>query len=173
MKRITLITGGARSGKSDYAQQIAKIFAQKAFIATAEPFDDEMKERIDRHKRDRDASFRLIEEPIDLAGAIRSLPRGIEITVIDCLTVWVGNCLHKNALEKTEFVGSGNLMEALKDASCDFVIVTNEVGLGIVPDGELARKYRDIIGTLNRQIAALAKKVVFMVSGIPMVIKDI
>jgi adenosylcobinamide kinase / adenosylcobinamide-phosphate guanylyltransferase len=173
MNHITLITGGARSGKSDYALQIAKGFAQKAFIATAEPFDEEMKDRINRHKRDRDASFRLIEEPIELADAIRSLPGHIDIALIDCLTIWIGNCLHKQAMEKTEFVGSATLLEALKNAPCDLIIVTNEVGLGIIPDNGLSRKYRDIIGTLNRQIAAMAQKVIFMVSGIPMVIKEI
>jgi adenosylcobinamide kinase / adenosylcobinamide-phosphate guanylyltransferase len=172
MKHITLITGGARSGKSDYAQQITKPYGKKAFIATAEPFDDEMKQRIIRHKHDRDASFHLIEEPIELARAIRSLPREMEIAVIDCLTVWVGNCLYKQESGKRELFNNETLIEALKDAPYDLVIVTNEVGLGIIPDNELSRKYRDVIGMLNRNIADLAQKVILMISGIPVVIKD-
>jgi adenosylcobinamide kinase/adenosylcobinamide-phosphate guanylyltransferase len=100
------------------------------------------------------------------------LPEGIDIAVIDCLTVWVGNCLHKQVSVKPAIAGTADLLEALKDAPCNFIIVTNEVGLGIVPDNELARNYRDTIGALNRQIAAMAQKVIFMVSGIPMVIKD-
>lgn len=171
MKHITLITGGARSGKSDYAQQLAKPCGKKAFIATAEPIDDEMKQRIIRHKHDRDASFYLIEEPIELARAIRSLPEEMEIAVIDCLTVWVGNCLYKQESEKNELFDGATLIEALKVAPCDLVIVTNEVGLGIIPDNELSRRYRDVIGMLNRNIADLAQKVILMVSGIPVVIK--
>jgi adenosylcobinamide kinase/adenosylcobinamide-phosphate guanylyltransferase len=172
MKHITLITGGARSGKSDYAITLSKGYSQKAFIATAEPFDDEMKLRINRHKRDRDPSYRLIEEPVELANTIRSLSQDTEIAVIDCLTVWVGNCLHRLEPGRNETFHSTQLINALKDAPCNLIIVTNEVGLGIIPDNDLSRNYRDILGSLNRQIAVLAQKVILMISGIPMVIKE-
>jgi len=171
MKHITLITGGGRSGKSAYALKIAKKCKKKAFIATAQPFDDEMKERIALHKRDRDPSFFLIEEPYDLAGAIQSLPGEMEIAIIDCITVWVGNCLHKQESDQKEIPGLQKFIESLKNSPCDLLIVTNEVGMGIIPDNELSRKYRDIIGTINRRIADLAQQVILMVSGIPVVIK--
>jgi adenosylcobinamide kinase / adenosylcobinamide-phosphate guanylyltransferase len=171
MKNITLITGGARSGKSDFALRIAKKYTAKAFIATAQPFDDEMKERIKRHKQDRDASFLLVEEPIELPRAILSLPKGIEIAIIDCVTVWVGNCLHWQEMETKDFLNIDEFIEALKNASCNLVLVTNEVGMGIVPDNQLSRQYRDFIGMVNRRIAEAAQDVILMVSGIPVVIK--
>ncbi len=171
MKSLTLITGGARSGKSEYALSIAKKYATKAFIATAQPFDDEMKERIDRHKKDRDASFLLVEEPIEIARAVRSLPTGIEMAIIDCMTVWVGNCLYQQEIGKRNFPDIGEVIDALSEAPCDIVVVTNEVGLGIIPDNALSRTYRDAIGMLNRRIADVAHQVILMISGIPVIIK--
>jgi adenosylcobinamide kinase / adenosylcobinamide-phosphate guanylyltransferase len=171
MKQITLITGGGRSGKSEYALKLAKKYGKKAFIATAQAFDIEMKERISRHKRNRDSSFHLIEEPIELIVALKSLPKETELAIIDCITVWIGNCLYKQESDKKEIFNFQNFIESLKDPPCDLIIVTNEVGMGIIPDNELSRKYRDVIGTINCKIADVAQQVILMVSGIPVTLK--
>jgi adenosylcobinamide kinase/adenosylcobinamide-phosphate guanylyltransferase len=169
MKQITLITGGGRSGKSSFALTMARRYAKKAFIATAEPIDDEMRERIDQHKRDRDPSFYTIEEPLNLTAALLSLPRETEAAVIDCLSVWIGNCMHHDGVKEGSAINE--FIEQLKNPPCDLIIVTNEVGMGIVPENELSRHYRDILGSLNRQIAELAQQVILMVCGIPLYCK--
>jgi adenosylcobinamide kinase/adenosylcobinamide-phosphate guanylyltransferase len=169
MKLITLITGGGRSGKSSFALALARRYAKKAFIATAEPIDDEMRQRIAQHKRDRDPSFYTIEEPLKLAVALQSLPCEIEIAVIDCLSVWIGNCMHHDGVKESSTIDE--FIEQLKDPPCDLIIVTNEVGMGIIPDNEPSRRYRDILGSLNQQIAELAQQVILMVCGIPVYIK--
>jgi adenosylcobinamide kinase / adenosylcobinamide-phosphate guanylyltransferase len=171
MKHISLITGGARSGKSDYALSLAKKYQKKAFIATAQPFDDEMKARIVRHKINRDASFFLIEEPVELAKAFQLLPPETEMAIIDCITVWIGNCLYLQENDKKTELKLKDFVDRLKNPPCDLIIVTNEVGMGIVPDNALSRSYRDIIGRVNRQIADVAQQVILMVSGIPVVVK--
>ena len=171
MKRITLITGGGRSGKSAYALQLANDYAAKAFIATAVPFDEELRERIRRHQRDRDLSFVTIEEPFDPAAVLQKLPPGTGAAIIDCLSVWIGNLLHRDP-EAADFLEINHFLDRLSSPPCDLFIVTNEVGMGIIPDNALARRYRDLLGTLNRRIAALADRVVLMVSGIPLYIKN-
>jgi adenosylcobinamide kinase / adenosylcobinamide-phosphate guanylyltransferase len=171
MKQIILVTGGARSGKSQYALAIASGYGKKSFIATAQPFDEEMKDRIGRHQRERDASYFLIEEPLDLASAIAALPEDTEIAIIDCVTVWIGNCLHHQKRDGKQIIGLSEFIDRLNDPPCDLIIVTNEVGMGIISDNELSREYRDIIGMVNRKIAAIAQQVILMVSGIPVIIK--
>lgn len=170
MSRITLITGGGRSGKSSHALELAAGYAKKAFIATAMPIDNEMQERIRRHKEERDPSYKTIEEPLDLAEAVASLTEeGVDAAIIDCLSVWVGNCLHHQ--ESITDVIIEAFLDSITSPPCDLFIVTNEVGMGIIPNNELSRKYRDILGTLNQQVARMAQKVVLMVSGIPVEIK--
>jgi adenosylcobinamide kinase/adenosylcobinamide-phosphate guanylyltransferase len=170
MNKITLITGGARSGKSSHALALAKDYRKKAFIATASAFDDEMSKRIERHKKDRDDSFFLIEEPLDLSKAITNIPQSCEIAIIDCLTVWVGNLLINPDKQLPESAIAA-LFERLKNPPCNILIVTNEVGMGIIPDNEMARYYRDMLGSLNQKIASIAHQVVLMISGIPVLIK--
>jgi adenosylcobinamide kinase/adenosylcobinamide-phosphate guanylyltransferase len=169
MKQITLITGGGRSGKSSCALTMANSYTEKAFIATALPIDDEMRERIAEHKRNRDRTFLTVEEPLDLAGALRSLQRTVDVAVIDCLAVWIGNLMHHRPSKEATDIGS--FLKELKTPPCDLIIVTNEVGMGIVPDNELSRRYRDIVGMVNQQIACLSQQVILMVSGIPVSIK--
>jgi adenosylcobinamide kinase / adenosylcobinamide-phosphate guanylyltransferase len=169
MKQITLITGGGRSGKSSFALALARHYAKKAFIATAEPIDDEMRKRIDQHKRDRGPSFYTIEEPLNLTAALQSLPCGIEIAVIDCVSVWIGNCMHHGEVKNDSTIKG--FIEQLKNPPCDLIIVTNEVGMGIIPDNEQSRRYRDILGSLNQQIAKVARQVIVMVCGIPVYVK--
>ncbi len=171
MSRIVLITGGEKSGKSRHALSLAGCRAKKAFIATAEAVDEEMTRRIARHRESRDTSFHTVEEPADLAGALRSLPPGTEIAVVDCLTVWLGNLVHLHGTGKGRYPEVTGFLELLKSPPCDLVIVTNEVGMGIIPENEMARHFRDLSGELNQSVARLADQVILMVSGIPVTVK--
>ncbi len=170
-QKITLILGGSRSGKSRQALLAADSYPRKAFIATALPIDEEMKVRIAAHKRERDASFVTIEEPYNLGEAIRSLPVDVDVAVVDCLTVWVGNLMYRH---EDQFLNSGEMdtfFDALKHPPCPLILVSNEVGLGIIPANAQSRRFRDAAGSLNQRVAALADEVIFMVSGIPLKIK--
>ena len=172
MSRVTLVTGGARSGKSRHALARMEPYARRAFVATAEAIDEEMRDRIARHQAERADSFITVEAPIHLGEAIRSLPEGVEAAVVDCLTVWLGNLVHHFG-EDEERLGAQveSLLEAVKKPPCDLVVVTNELGLGIVPDNELARRFRDLAGWLNQDMAALADEVVLVVSSLPLYLK--
>jgi len=172
MPRVTLLTGGGRSGKSAHALRLAEPFARKAFIATAEAFDDEMRARIARHKEERDARFLTIEEPLDLAGAIRGLEGRADVVIVDCLTVWLGNLMHHRGPERAHYDEIEELLAVLATPPCEVILVTNEVGMGIVPIDAMTRRYRDLAGIINQRVAARADAVVLMVSGIPMVIKS-
>lgn len=172
MKKTTLITGGGRSGKSRHALRLAGFYpGKRIFIATAEPFDDEMRERIDSHKRERGEAFETIEEPLDLAGALRSIPGDAEVAVVDCLTVWLGNFMHHRGAEAEACPEISDFLQILEEPPCDLIIVTNEVGMGIVPENEMARRFRDTIGWLNQEVARRAGRVVLMVSGVPVPVK--
>ena len=171
MPEITVLTGGVRSGKSCYALEIAQPYAKKTFIATAVGFDDEMRQRIDVHKQERNASYICVEESLDLAGALRKQSTDTGIVVIDCLTVWMGNILYHYTNRVEVDAAVAVFVQALSVVQCDVVVVTNEVGLGIIPDNELARTYQNMLGMVNRKVTALADKVILMVSGIPVVIK--
>lgn len=172
MAQVTLVTGGARSGKSRHALALMEPYAKRAFIATAEAIDEEMRDRIARHQAERADSFITVEAPVHLGEAIRSLPEDIEAAVVDCLTVWLGNLMHYYGEDEA---GLGarveELLAALREPPCYLVIVTNELGMGIVPDNELARRFRDLAGWLNQDVAALADEAVLVVSGIPLHLK--
>jgi len=173
MGRIVLVTGGGRSGKSRHAMERAMGYpAPRAFIATAEPCDDEMRERIERHRRERAGSFETIEEPVDLAAALGRVPPGSSVALVDCLTVWLANVMHRRGEAAREYPEVAAFVAALKASPCDVIAVTNEVGMGIIPtDSELSRRFRDQAGWLNQAVAAVADEVVLVVSGIPVVIK--
>jgi adenosylcobinamide kinase/adenosylcobinamide-phosphate guanylyltransferase len=174
MGKITLLTGGVRSGKSTFALDLAKKNSgRKAFVATALAIDNEMNDRIEKHKVQREGSFCTIEEPYDLAAAMARIEKDTEVAVIDCLTVWLGNLFYKfdsdeNRIVKTidEFIGS------IKNVPCDLIIVTNETGWGIVPESEMGRKFRDISGYVNQAVAKAADTVYLVCCGIPVVIKS-
>jgi adenosylcobinamide kinase / adenosylcobinamide-phosphate guanylyltransferase len=173
MQTITLITGGARSGKSSFALALAaKAYQKRAFIATAVPFDEEMRARVQTHQRDRENAFHTFEESLHLAEAVRTLPQDIDVAVVDCLTVWLGNLFHlfeeKEAFIKGEVDRFLGILEA---APCDLILVTNEVGWGIVPDNRLARAFRDMAGHLNREVAKKAQPVYLLCCGIPLALK--
>ncbi|MCP4675296.1 MAG: bifunctional adenosylcobinamide kinase/adenosylcobinamide-phosphate guanylyltransferase [Deltaproteobacteria bacterium] len=172
MNRIVLITGGARSGKSHHAIELSSWATEKAFIATAEPTDEEMHNRIEQHRAERGNDFRTLEEPLDLAAAISSLRPDTQIAVVDCLTVWLGNLMHHRSIEDYLCPEVTSFLSAIKESPCELVIVSNELGMGLVPEGEMGRRFRDLAGRVNQEVARIANKVVFMVSGIPVVIKE-
>ncbi|MBI4560269.1 MAG: bifunctional adenosylcobinamide kinase/adenosylcobinamide-phosphate guanylyltransferase [Candidatus Hydrogenedentes bacterium] len=171
MSNVTLITGGARSGKSMHALRLTEPYARKAFIATAEACDEEMRDRIARHRKDRGPGFLTIEEPLDLAGALRGLAGRADVAVVDCLTVWLANVIHYRGADRPDYEEISHLLEALASPPCDVILVTNEVGMGIVPADAMTRHYRDLAGNVNQRVAARADKVIFTVSGIPVTIK--
>jgi adenosylcobinamide kinase / adenosylcobinamide-phosphate guanylyltransferase len=170
---ITLITGGTRSGKSHYALECALSYQpDRCFLATAAAFDDEMNDRIKNHRLERGKHFTTIEEPYSLAEALKKVPVNTSIVVIDCLTVWVGNLMYRSENDAEGINQEINrFLEVLRTMSTDCICVTNEVGMGIVPENRDARFFRDIAGMVNRRVAALADYVFLCVCGIPHAIK--
>lgn len=170
---FVFITGGARSGKSDYAMSLAeKSRGRLVYIATATPGDDEMRERIENHRRSRGMNWKTIEETLDLSGAVSSLG-GENTVVIDCLTLWLTNLMMQD-METFEDVAvnkARELAEAFRMFKGTAIAVSNEVGLGIVPENALSRRFRDVAGLANRVMAASADEVYWVVSGIPVKIK--
>jgi len=168
--KIIFVIGGARSGKSAYAMSRAdKASEGKSFIATAEPFDNEMKERIKKHRNDRGSDWQTIEEPLDIVGALSRNRNTKGPVILDCLTLWLSNIMRHRTDTKTSFK---ELIEELgRNRSADLFIVSNEVGMGIVPENRLARQFRDMAGMLNQRVAAAADEVVLVAAGIPIKIK--
>jgi adenosylcobinamide kinase/adenosylcobinamide-phosphate guanylyltransferase len=172
VKTIVFVTGGGRSGKSAYAVSLARSYSGKrAFIATAEPFDEEMRARIQQHKKERGDEFCTIEEPIMLADVVKSLAGKFEVAVVDCLTVWLGNLMHREENGNIECAQVARLLELLDDPPCDLIIVSNEVGMGVIPHNAMARCFRDVAGRLNQRVAKRAERVILMVSGVPVTVK--
>ncbi len=170
--KIILVIGGAKSGKSTFALNKASAFpGKKAYVATAQPLDHEMAERIERHKAQRGKDWDTYEEPEEIARVLRQVGQGdYSVAVLDCLTLWLSNLL----------LGSGDLepevaafLSYLKSGGCStgLFIVSNEVGMGIVPDNSLSRKFRDHAGYLNQQVASIADEVYLVTAGIPLRIK--
>lgn len=160
---ITLILGGARSGKSAYAESLMP--EGGLYIATAEILDAEMQARIDQHKTRRGQNWTTLEAPIDLAEALSSSDRP---ALVDCLTLWASNLL---LAERDAPLDVDKVIAALQSRAADTILVSNEVGLGIVPDNALARRFRDQAGIVNQKIAAAADRVVFVACGLPLVLK--
>jgi 5,6-dimethylbenzimidazole synthase len=168
-----LITGGCRSGKSRQALSIANNFSgRKIFLATAEPLDDEMKDRIARHQKERGKDWITREEPLDPVLVLKQEGKKAAIIVMDCLTLWVSNMMMKN-MERTSILEKmEDLISECARAQCTVILITNEVGAGIVPDNNLSRSFRDIAGEANQIAASKFDQVVHMVSGIPVTIKS-
>jgi adenosyl cobinamide kinase/adenosyl cobinamide phosphate guanylyltransferase len=168
---MALLLGGARSGKSAMAVRLAEASgAPVTFIATALAGDDEMALRIGRHRESRPAEWKTVEAPVDVLGAIRIAAHG-DFLVIDCLTVWVSNLLGQGAGATDIDLAADAVVQELRGRDC--VVVTNEVGLGIVPVNELARGFRDILGSVNALFAASADKAVLMVAGRALDLTDV
>jgi adenosylcobinamide kinase/adenosylcobinamide-phosphate guanylyltransferase len=169
---IILITGGTRSGKSRYAEQRAReMGGRSVYVATAEANDEEMAQRIAEHRKRRGNQWRTIEEPLELTLALLAERGKTDCALVDCLTLWISNLLlrhdHEYASEKVD-----ELIEKLPQLNFHVVLVTNEVGWGIVPDNPLARKFRDLTGWTNQRMAQAANEVILMVAGVPMIVKS-
>jgi adenosylcobinamide kinase/adenosylcobinamide-phosphate guanylyltransferase len=165
--RLTLVLGGARSGKSRYAESLVTALPPPwIYVATAEARDAEMAERIAAHQARRGAGWRTLETPRDVVGALTA--HGTTPLLVDCLTLWLANALLASADVDAEIE---RLEAALEQASAPLVLVANEVGFGIVPDNALGRRFRDLQGLLNQRIAARADRVVLVVAGLPLTIK--
>ena len=173
MKELIFIIGGCRSGKSTYALQTAERIPaeKKIFIATCVPRDDEMKQRVAKHQTARSQNWITVEEPLHLPEAILQNSRRAEVILIDCLTLWVNNLLMETDDEKQLEQTISQLINTLEKTTRPIVLVSNEVGTGIVPENKLARQYRDIIGLVNQAVAKTASKVIWMVAGIPVTVK--
>jgi adenosyl cobinamide kinase/adenosyl cobinamide phosphate guanylyltransferase len=172
--RLILITGGARAGKSRFAEALASDLGgdDVGFVATAEALDDDMRRRIAVHREQRPRSWRTIEEPLDLAAALeRFVPAPPRALLIDCLTLWVSNLLLRAgddpSSEASVNDATTRLVAAAHAIPSHVIAVTNEVGLGIVPPTELGRRYRDLLGRVNQRIAGVATDVYLVVAGIP------
>ena len=167
---VHLILGGARSGKSGYAESLAKKTAfDVIYVATAQAHDQEMSERIAQHQLDRPKHWLTIEEPLALADVIQAHSKSNSVVLVDCLTLWLMNVMH-HELDLAEQVDA--LLATLEQAPGLVILVSNEISMGVVPMGELSRRYVDNLGRLHQQIAKHAQQVTLMVAGIPMAVKS-
>lgn len=164
-----LVLGGARSGKSGYAQRRCEALSGRlAYIATAQAFDTEMEERIARHRGERGERWLTVEAPMDLTGAIRQAAGMADVILVDCLTLWLSNLL---LAEHDLAAARSGLIDAVHGCPVPVILVANEVGLGIVPDNALARRFRDEAGWLNQAVAAACREVVMVAAGLPLMLK--
>jgi adenosylcobinamide kinase/adenosylcobinamide-phosphate guanylyltransferase len=167
---IHLVTGGARCGKSRFAQvEVESLPGGLVFLATAQARDADMQARIARHREERGGRWRSWEEPLDLVGAIRGIDAAGQAppVLVDCLTMWVANLVFADRDDASILAAGEDLALALAARQADTVVVTNEVGWGIVPDNALSRRYRDLLGRCNQSVAARADRVSLMVAGLP------
>lgn len=176
MGKVVLISGGIRSGKSSFALKKAKeLPGKKVFLAVAQPIDKEMIERIKRHQQERGSQWVTIEEPLEIAKKLKELIKDHQVILVECLTTWVGNMLYhiqnKDLIEERFKQLTKLLKQNLKKKMANIFIVTNETGLGIVPDNLLAREYLELLGKLNQMIVEISDEVYFMIAGLPLKLK--
>ncbi|NLA75573.1 MAG: bifunctional adenosylcobinamide kinase/adenosylcobinamide-phosphate guanylyltransferase [Deltaproteobacteria bacterium] len=170
-----LVLGGVRSGKSSLALDMCnKIEGTRYFLATAQPLDDEMEYRIKKHQKERGSGWATVEEALDITNRIAGLDSNETVILVDCLTLWLSNLYMKYESDvDVIYKEIERFVKSLSDIKGRAVFVSNEVGMGIVPENRLARMYRDASGHMNRRVAEVAEKVVITFAGIPVVIKDI
>ena len=169
---MIFITGGCRSGKSRYALDYAnRHFSKKLFLATSEALDEEMAQRIENHKKVRGLEWQTIEEPVEIVNKIKEYGEDGKVILIDCLTLWLYNLLMRWGDDSKILNETDKLINVIKQNPASFILVSNEVGLGIVPADPLSRRYRDLLGAMNQRIAEALNTVIFMVSGIPLFLK--
>jgi len=175
MKNIesTLVLGGCKSGKSRYAQHLAQSLtdSRKLYIATCVPLDQEMEERVKKHQEDRDMTWTTVEEPVHVADIVRRKSADYGVILLDCLTLWVTNLLMAEVKQDEILRRTGDLCAAVRASSCPVVLVSNEVGAGIVPENSLARLFRDVQGIVNQIVARSADRVVVTFAGLPLTLK--
>lgn len=168
-RHVTLVLGGARSGKSGFSERIAaETGLERHYIATGRAFDDEMRQRIDRHRADRGDGWTTHEVPLDLAECLKDIVRPGRVVLVDCLTLWVTNLMLD---ERDVDAQAEALVECFEALSGHLILVSNEVGLGIVPDNRMAREFRDHAGRLHQKIAARADEVFFVAAGLSLKMK--
>lgn len=183
-RQLILVTGGARSGKSTFAQKMAESLGEPVlFVATASAIDAEMAERIEAHRASRSESWRIAEAPLGLGFAMREQGRGVRSVLVDCLSLLVSNCLvgpdHDQMDENVDMAGVGaqvtsevdEMLAASQELGANLIVVTNEVGLGVVPAYAIGRAYRDLLGRANQRVAQVADAVYLLVAGIPVSVK--
>ena len=181
-KELILVLGGARAGKSAFAQGLAQAMGRRVLcLVTAEAGDEEMRRRIQRHRQKRPSTWRVVEEPLAVAQALTSFLDATDVALIDCLTVWVSNLLlaalpggvvqgfrQAEVAEKAVSQAMEDLLVHYREGPASFVVVSNEVGMGVVPEYPLGRLYRDCLGRANQQVAAQADRVYYLVAGLPL-----
>jgi adenosylcobinamide kinase/adenosylcobinamide-phosphate guanylyltransferase len=165
---LILITGGVKSGKSTFALRKALEYEKRAFVATGVPFDDEMKVRIQRHKEERGELFDTFEEPVNVADILKEIDGRYSVILFECLTTYLGNLFYYGIDVQKELEKLINVLISMKS---EVIVVTNEVGWGIIPDNELSRKYAEILGRTNTTLASIAKEVYSVIAGIEVRIK--
>lgn len=173
MAQVGFVLGGCKSGKSGYAQKRVLDAGEpdKVFVATCSPQDEEMRLRVERHRRERGPEWRTVEAPRELAETIRRHAGKDSALLVDCLGMWVANLLGRNLEEPKCHEHFDSLVEALKEVEGPVWLVSNEVGCGIVPQSAMSRSFRDLLGVLNQRVAGIADSVVWMVAGLPLGIK--
>ena len=170
MTRHVLVLGGARSGKTAFAEQLAiRSGSHPAYLATAEALDAEMRDRVESHKAGRAARFTTIEEPLALSEALLEAATQHDVILVDCLTLWITNLLLANRNVAKAVSELGDTLAQVRDAKV--ILVSNEVGLGIVPDNAMARTFRDLAGAAHQRLAEICDDVYFVVAGLPMTVK--
>jgi len=179
-KQCILITGGVRSGKSYFAQKLALRFNEPVlFVATAEAGDEEMRQRIEKHKAERPANWNTLEATTNIGSQISQKTSGARVIIVDCITLLVSNILGQYSdqtdatiVEERVAGEITELIECIKQTDVVFIIVTNEIGLGLVPISKVSRLYRDLLGKANQRLAEVAEEVYLMVAGLPVQIKS-
>lgn len=174
MPKTTLIIGGCRSGKSSHALSLGEqsVGHRNFFVATCQPYDDEMKDRVQRHQKERRDHWQTVESPLGVVDAIELYGTEADIILIDCLTLWVSNLMMAHEHDHDVIKRISRLSDAIVSPPCPIILVTNEVGAGIVPENSLARRFRDLTGWCNQSIASVCTDVIWMVAGIPNPIKS-
>ena len=167
-KTVTLVLGGVRSGKSHYAQQLGERAARVVFVATAKAGDDEMQRKVERHQSSRPRHWQTVEEPLRLAETIARHGSSCDLMIIDCLTFFAANLLDAQGDEQSLIEA---LCVALQSPPCPVVLVSNEVGSGVVPAYPSGRRFRDLLGEMNQSVARVASNVLLLVAGLPLVLK--
>jgi len=175
MTQLTFVLGGCKSGKSGHALKLADalVASRYLYIATCVPADDEMRRRVWRHQKERSQKWETLEEPLEIATAISQQSRSESVVLVDCLTLWITNLLMEDPHQPLERIEDriDELCRRLRQANGPVLLVSNEVGTGIVPDNRLARFFRDAAGLANQKVAAVADQVIWIVAGIPVQIK--
>ena len=174
-KQLIFVLGGARSGKSTFAEHLAKECGRVLYVATAVSFDDEMRQRVDMHRRQRPAEWDTLEEPLALPSTLGPALEGYDICLLDCLTLWISNMLlareDNPTAEQEILTAAGELLEVYESSSATWIVVSNEVGLSLVPPSPLGRKFRDVQGRVNQMFAARADRAYMLIAGLAMDLK--